>query len=122
MTSEDKCRLTYAEGNRIRLEAQKPYYKGMAFCMTVGAIIIIAGSAANHLLAGIPIAGDGAEILGERILGGDAGAIETLTDYMSRGTFTSLMAGCWIGGAIALAFFGDIRAKEALKEANEKKE
>lgn len=122
MTSEDRCRLTYAEGTKIRFEAQKPYYKGMAFCMAVGAIIMLAGSVANSLLAGIPILENGTTILGERILGGDAGAIETLKDYMSRGAFTSLMAGCLIGGGMALMFFGDIRAKEALKKANEEKE
>ena len=122
MASEDRCRLTYAEGRRIRTEAQKPYLKGVSLCMAIAGIILAAGLAANSMLTGIPISGSGTEILGERILGGDAGAIEALTDYMSRGTFISMMTGCWMGGAIALLFFGDIRAKEALKKANDEKE
>lgn len=95
MTSEDRCRLTYAEGKKIRYEAQLPYVKKAAILLAAALGVVIVGGFVTNLLAGLPIFGNGSSVrlLGQMILEGDAGAVETLYDFTERMSFISFAGG-----------------------------
>ena len=122
MTSEDRCRLTYAEGRRIRDKAIRPYMRNLAILMLIGIGVLLGGLWVSEMLAGVPIGASGTGVLGERILEGDAGAIGVLTDYVSNLQMSAWLSGMCVGGALMLMIFSEAAAKKALKEANDEKE
>lgn len=122
MTSEDRCRLTYAEGRKIRYEAQLPYMKKAAVLFAAAFGVLIVGGWATALLAGLPMGGNSVRLLGLMILDGDAGAIETLYDYTERMTFISLTGGGLMAFGLAFFVLADAEGREALKKANDEKE
>lgn len=122
MTSEDRCRLTYAEGNRIREETTRPYsLKGM-YCCGAGMVALLASFMLANIVTGIPVLEqNGLEALTDAILGGDADAVDRLMLYLdvsSLGIFTC--TGLVVGGT-AIWAFGDWLGRQALKKANDEK-
>lgn len=122
MTSEDRCRLTYAEGNRIRQEATWPYTKKGMYLIAAGMVTLFASAIASHLAAGMPaLERDAFGTLCEAILNGDAGAIARLSTFnkiTDIGTFATTLL---VAGGSAVWAFGDWKAREALKKANDEK-
>lgn len=114
MTSEDRCRLTYAEGRRIRDKAIRPYMRSLAILMLIGIAVLLVGQWVSEMLAGVPIGASGTGVIGERILEGDAVAIGVLIFVW--------LGGMCVGGALILMIFSEVAAKKALKEANDEKE
>lgn len=121
MASEERCRLTYAEGRRIRDKAIRPYMRNLAILMLIGIAVLLVGQWISELLAGVPIGASGTNVLGERILEGDAGSIGVLTDYVSNLQIIAWLGGMCVGGALMLMIFSEVAAKKALKEANDEK-
>lgn len=124
MASEDRCRLTYAEGRRISTEAQKPYLKKAAVLLAAALGIVIVGGFVSNFLAGLPIFGNGSgvRLLGQMILEGDAGAVETLYDFTERMNFITFAGGGLMAFGLAFFVLADVAGREALKKANDEKE
>lgn len=124
MASEDRCRLTYAEGKKIRYEAQLPYIKKAAVLFAAALGVVIVGGWVTNLLAGLPIFGNGSgvRLLGQMILEGDAGAIETLYDFTDRMNFITFTGGGLLAVGVAFFVLADAEGREALKKANDEKE
>lgn len=124
MASEDRCRLTYAEGIRIRTEAQRPYLKKAAVLLMAALGVVIVGGFVSNFLAGLPIygSGSGVRLLGQMILEGDAGAIETLYDFTDRMNFITFTGGGLMAFGLAFFVLADTEGREAVKKANDEKE
>lgn len=123
MASEDRCRLTYAEGKKIRYEAQLPYIKKAAVLFAAALGVVIVGGWVTNLLAGLPMwGGSSVRLLGQMILEGDAGAIETLYDFTDRMNFITFTGGGLMAFGVAFFVLADAEGREALKKANEEKE
>ncbi|MBO4763706.1 MAG: hypothetical protein J5485_03715 [Candidatus Methanomethylophilaceae archaeon] len=123
MTSEDRCRLTYAEGNRIKNETVRPYAIKAAWMMAIGLLAFIVIEVVAHVAAGLPIfENEPIRVLGEAILGGDEGAIDRIGRYSSLSGIGFAAFMMCVVGAGACAAIGDLRAKEAMKKANDEKE
>lgn len=122
MTSEDRCRLTYAEGNRIREEATWPYTKKGMYLIAAGTVTLLASVIAANLAAGLPaLERDAFGTLCDAILNGDAGAIARLSTLNKVTDIGNFIATLLVAGGAAVWAFGDWKAKEALKKANDEK-
>ena len=122
MTSEDRCRLTYAEGNRIREEATWPYTKKGMYLIAAGTVTLLASVIAANLAAGLPVLErDAFGTLCDAILGGDAGAIDRLSTFNKITDIGNLATTLLVAGGAAVWAFGDWKAREALKKANDEK-
>lgn len=122
MASEDRCRLTYAEGNRIKEEAAQPYVKKGAWLCAGGVLALLASLAIANVAAGLPVfMGDSFEALTDAILGGDADAVVRLARYNTVSTGGLIMSMALVFGGLALWEVGEWSARQALKEANDEK-
>lgn len=122
MASEDRCRLTYAEGNSIRREAMQPYMtKGARLCVAGVAVALISAAGANAV-AGLPVfMGDSFEALTDAILGGDADAVVRLSRYLTVSGAGLIISIALVFGGMGFWAIGDWMARQALKEANDEK-
>lgn len=116
---ETECRLTFAEGRRIRREAEKPYWLKTTLCM-LAAFAFLAGMS---LYADIEydVLWEGIKGIENRILAGDFQAIVDYHHYnslMDTGVIFSII---FILFAMGYAILGHLAGKKALKEANEGK-
>lgn len=122
MTSEDECRLTYAEGRRIRTEAAWPYVLKGGALVIAGMTVGFASTLISHAAVGMPYKTDMVRYLGGRILNGDAEAIDLLLTYLDIWTIGVIICVGMVIGGLSIMGVGSIRAREALKEANKEKE
>lgn len=122
MASEDRCRLTYAEGNRIREETTRPYsLKGM-YCCAAAMVALLASFMLANAVAGLPVLEqNGLEALTDAILGGDADAVDRLGLYLKVNDLGIMASTGLIFGGTAIWAFGDWLGRQALKEANDEK-
>lgn len=122
MASEDRCRLTYAEGNRIRREVQQPYMTKGAWLLAAGVVELLASIAVANAVAGLPVfMGDGFEALADAILGGDADAVGRLSRYLTVSDGGLIISMALVSGGMAYWLVGDQMARQALKKANDEK-
>ena len=122
MTSEDRCRLTYAEGNRIKQEAARPYVTRGAWLCMGGVLVVLASLAIANVAAGLPVfMGHSFEALTDAILGGDANAVGRLARYETVSTCGQFISMALVFGGLAQWGFGDWIARQALKKANDEK-
>lgn len=121
MTSEDRCRLTYAEGKRIYESTTSRYLTRGAVWLMIGIIILIALDQIETVKLGLTPFSDVDSILTDRVLSGDLQAILDLREYdRMRSAGIWGFVGC-LAAAMMWFYTGTKKAKEALKEANEEK-
>ena len=84
-------------------------------------ISLFIASVVTNVIAGAPMGEDAAKVLCGRILEGDAGAIDVLTDYLANTVISAWISAMLLACGLAVFSIGEIRAKDAMKKANDEK-
>ena len=122
--TEKECRLTYAEGRKISMEAQKPY-ETATFVMIGGAFIILAAVGAYLFIDSVWGCMDYSSIDALLDRGEISGAVAEFLREEYRSSVISIGASPAIGSLFAsmgFAVLGKYASKRALAEANDAKE